>query len=49
MQSIRELAAGQRLGVRIDINAPVENGQVQDHRRFTAISRRMPRVEEAGS
>ena len=49
MQSIGELAAGQRLLVRIDVNAPVENGQVQDHRRFTAMSRRMSRVGEADS
>lgn len=34
MKTIGDLDPGQRLLVRIDINAPVEDGRVQDHSRF---------------
>lgn len=34
MKTIGDLDSGQQLLVRIDINAPVENGRVKDHSRF---------------
>lgn len=34
-KTLDELAAGQRVLVRLDLNSPVENGVVQDNRRFS--------------
>jgi len=46
--TVDELGAGQRLLVRIDVNAPVEDGEVQDTRRFARHANSIGRLLDDG-
>lgn len=47
-QTIDEIPGRQRLLTRIDINAPVEDGEVQDNKRFERHARTVKRLIEGG-
>ena len=47
-KTIDDLPAEQRLLVRLDLNSPVEDGEVQDNRRFSRHARTVRELAEAG-
>ncbi|MFB6308398.1 MAG: phosphoglycerate kinase [Haloarculaceae archaeon] len=47
-ETLDDLAADQRLLVRLDLNSPVEDGQVQDNRRFDRHAETVRELAEAG-
>jgi phosphoglycerate kinase len=47
-RTVADLADGQRLLVRLDLNSPVEDGQVADNRRFDRHAATVRRLADAG-
>jgi phosphoglycerate kinase len=48
MKTLSDLAPGQRVLVRLDLNSPVEDGEVQDNRRFARHAATLAELAEAG-
>ncbi len=46
-RTVADLADGQRVLLRVDLNSPVENGQVADNRRFTRHAKTVARLVAA--
>jgi phosphoglycerate kinase len=47
-QTLDDLADGQRVLVRVDLNSPVEGGRVRDNRRFSRHARSIRQLVDAG-
>jgi phosphoglycerate kinase len=47
-RTVEDLAGGQRLLLRVDLNSPVEDGQVTDNRRFSRHARTVARLVADG-